>query len=214
MWGLVVEVAVISAAVYLGIALILMGWPTPAPSAAPRTPALELDSLVTSGELAEPAPSRHFMARDGATRLYRVYPGGSGDVLIFLHGSSSDGRYLARLANALVASTGLTVVTPDMRGHGSEPGRRGDVPSVDRQEQDIADLIAALRAERPYRHFLLGGHSIGAGLAIRYAAGQQQPKPDGMVLVAPYIHRKSPAARPRAVHELIESEGIPLSGGL
>jgi len=198
MWGLVVEVALISVAVYLCIALVLMGWPTPAPSAAPGRPALELGSLVTSGELAAPAPPRHFTARDGATRLYRVYPGSSGDVLIFMHGSSSDGRYLARLANALAASTGLTVVTPDMRGHGAEPGRRGDVPSVDRQEQDIADLIAVLRAERPYRRFLLGGHSIGAGLAIRYAAGQEQPKPDGMVLIAPYIHRTSPAARPNS----------------
>lgn len=191
MWGLVVEIALISVAVYLCIALVLIGWP--APSAAPGTATLELDSLVAGGELAEPAIPRHFTARDGATRLYRVYPGGSGDVLIFLHGSSSDGRYLARFANALVASTGLTVVTPDMRGHGSKPGRRGDVKSVDRQEQDIADLIAVLRAEKSYGRFLLGGHSIGAGLAIRYVAGQEQPRPDGMV---PPISLPEPVIRP------------------
>ena len=198
MWSLVVEITLVSIAVYLAIALILIAWPTPAPSAAPVTATLELESLVAGSELAEPAAPGHFTARDGTARLYRVYPGGSGDVLIFLHGSSSDGRYLARLANDVVASTGLTVVTPDMRGHGAEPGHRGDVEAVDRQEQDIADLIAVLRAQNPSGRFLLGGHSIGAGLAIRYAAGGEQPKPDGMVLIAPYIHRKSPAARPNS----------------
>ncbi|AWM03844.1 alpha/beta hydrolase [Bradyrhizobium amphicarpaeae] len=198
MWPLVVEIALISIAVYLAIAMVLIAWPTPAPSAAPGTATRELDSLVAGGELAEPAAPRHFAARDGAIRLYRVYPGTGSDVLVFLHGSSSDGRYLARLANALVALTGLTVVTPDMRGHGSEPGRRGDIEAVDRQEQDIADLIAVLRTQNSSGRFLLGGHSIGAGLAIRDAAGQEKPKPDGMVLIAPYIHRRSPAARPNS----------------
>nr|GAJ32392.1 lysophospholipase [Bradyrhizobium sp. DOA9] len=157
-----------------------------------------MDSLVAGGSLAEPAAPRHFTARDGAIRPYRLYPGSGCDVLIFLHGSSSDGRYLAGLASDVAASTGLTVVTPDMRGHGSKPGRRGDVDAIDRQEQDIGDLITMLRDEGSYGRFLLGGHSIGAGLAIRYAAGREQPKPAGMVLIAPYIHRKSPGARPNS----------------
>lgn len=87
------------------------------------------------------------------------------------------------------------MATLDLRGHGPEPVRRGDVDSVGQQEQDIADLVAALRTAKPFGRFLLGGHSIGGGLAIRYAAGREQPKPDGLVLVAPYIHRHSPAAR-------------------
>ena len=45
---------------------------------------------------------------------------------------------------------------------------------------------------------LFGGiiSGVGSGLAIRYAAGDQQPKPAGLILIAPYIHRKSPVARP------------------
>ncbi len=195
MWGLVIETALISVAVYVAIALVLIAWPAPAPTAAPERATLELDSLVAGGTLAEPAAPRHFTARDGATRPYRLYRGRGSDVLIFLHGSSSDGRYLARLATEIATSSGLTVITPDMRGHGSEPGRRGDVDSVDRQEQDIADLVAKLREEGSSGRFLLGGHSIGAGLAIRFVAGLERLKPDGMVLIAPYIHRKSPAAR-------------------
>lgn len=195
MWGLVAETALISVAVYVAIALVLIAWPPPASVAVPERATLELGSLVAGGTLAEPAAPRHFTARDGAIRPYRLYPGSSGDVLIFLHGSSSDGRYLARLAGDVAAATGLTVVTPDMRGHGAEPGRRGDIDAVDRQEQDIADLIATLRKDGQSGRFLLGGHSIGAGLAIRYVAGRERPRPDGMVLIAPYIHRKSPAAR-------------------
>lgn len=195
MWGQVVEIVLVSAAAYVAIALALIAWPPPAASAAPVVPMLELDNLVTGGELASPAPPYHFTASDGASRLYRLYPGRGDGFLVFLHGSSSDGRYLAGLATAVANATGLTVVTPDMRGHGTEPGKRGDVEAVNRQEQDIADLVRELQKGTLSRRFLLGGHSIGAGLAIRYTAGEEQPKPDGMILVAPYIHRKSPAAR-------------------
>jgi alpha-beta hydrolase superfamily lysophospholipase len=141
------------------------------------------------------APGSTFKARDGATRLYRLYQGSGPDVLVLLHGSGSDSRYLAGLARALAAQSALTIVTLDMRGHGPEPGRRGDVDGADQQEQDIADLIAHLKGQGPIGRFLLGGHSIGGGLAIRYAGGREQPRPDGLVLLAPYVHRNSPAAR-------------------
>jgi alpha-beta hydrolase superfamily lysophospholipase len=142
------------------------------------------------------APGSTFKARDGASRLYRLYQGSGADVLVLLHGSGSDSRYLAGLARALSAQSAITVATLDMRGHGPEPGRRGDVGWVDQQEQDIADLLAHLRGQGPLGRFFLAGHSMGGGLAIRYAAGREQPKPDGLVLLAPYIHRHSAAARP------------------
>jgi len=191
------EVAFVSVGVYLCVALALLAWPAPAIPDVPGKAADELDRLLAADHLAAPAAPMYFTARDGARRLYRRYRGGGEDILVFLHGSSSDSRYLARFATAVAAASGLTVITPDMRGHGPEPGRRGDVDAVERQEQDIADLIAVLSADRqPGGRWLLGGHSIGGGLAIRYAAGGQHPKPDGMILVAPYIHRMSPAARP------------------
>lgn len=184
------------ALVYSVIALALVTWPFPESAGKRGDAADELDSLVASGNLVQPAAPRFFEARDGARRLYRLYQGPGPDLLIFLHGSSSDSRYLARLANSLSKLPGgATVATLDMRGHGPEPRRRGDVDHVHQQEQDIADLLAALKRTNRFDRFLLGGHSIGGGLAIRYAAGHEQPKPDGLVLVAPFIHRKSPAAR-------------------
>jgi pimeloyl-ACP methyl ester carboxylesterase len=193
-----IEFGLIGLAIYCAIALTLLAWPVGAAGAGRA--AAELDRLVAGGSLSEPAAPRFFAARDGARRLYRRYdepdakPGA--DLLVLLHGSGSDSRYLARLARLIAATARLSVVTLDLRGHGPEPGRRGDVDAVDQQEQDIADLVAALEAEQTFGRFLLGGHSIGGGLAIRYAAAGQHPKPQGLVLIAPYVHRRSPAARP------------------
>lgn len=89
------------------------------------------------------------------------------------------------------------VATLDMCGHGPEPGRRrGDMDHVLQQEQDIADLWTALQQARGFERFVLGGHSIGGGLSIRYACGAETPRPDSLLLIAPFIHRKSPAVRP------------------
>ncbi|MDR2240245.1 MAG: alpha/beta hydrolase [Zoogloeaceae bacterium] len=177
--------------------MALVAWPFPESVENHGHAADELAKLVASGTFVEPAEPSFFEARDGARRLYRLYPGSGADLLIFLHGSGGDSRYLARLANALARlPDGPTVATPDMRGHGPEPVRRGDVDHMHQQEQDIADLYAALKRIRHFDRFLLGGHSSGGGMALRYAAGHEQPRPDGLMLVAPFIHRKSPAACP------------------
>lgn len=191
-----IEFAVIGIAIYCAIALMLLAWPVRRSAGYPGPAAGELDKLVVGGSLIEPTVPLFFWARDGAKRLYRLYEGAGADIFILLHGSSSDSRYLARLAGSLATTTGLTVATLDLRGHGPEPTRHGDVDRINQQEQDIADLLAALKAGKSFDRFLLGGHSIGGGLAIRYAAGDQQPKPAGLILIAPYIHRKSPVARP------------------
>jgi alpha-beta hydrolase superfamily lysophospholipase len=76
------------------------------------------------------------------------------------------------------------------------PGRRGDVDHVDQQEWDIADLVKAIAAEAPVRRLLVGGHSIGGGLALRYASGNQAPKPAAVLLLSPYVSRQAPSSRP------------------
>jgi alpha-beta hydrolase superfamily lysophospholipase len=187
--------ALVSALAYVAIALALVAWPAPTGSA-PGEASRQLAGEIGRYTSVQPAPPSFFEARDGARRLYRLYQGSGPDLLVLLHGSASDGRYLAGLARSLAFDAGLTVATLDMRGHGAEPVTRGDVDSVDRQERDIADLVAALAKAKPHRHFILAGHSIGGGLAIRYAAGREEPRPARVVLLAPYIHRNAPSARP------------------
>jgi alpha-beta hydrolase superfamily lysophospholipase len=186
----------IGTVVYFTIALALIAWPMPEPRPDASVATRQLGGLVQGGALAEPAPPQTFRARDGAGRIYRLYAGTGPSMLVLLHGSASDGRYLAKLSRSIAAATGFTVVTLDMRGHGSEPVRRGDVDDVSQQERDIADLVTTLRSTRTFDRFVLGGHSIGGGLAIRYAAGTQEPRPSALFLLAPYVHRSSPAARP------------------
>jgi pimeloyl-ACP methyl ester carboxylesterase len=57
--------------------------------------------------------------------------------------------------------------------------------------------MASLRA-RSFKRVFVGGHSLGGGLAIRYAAGSETPRPDGLILLAPFINQGSPAAFPEA----------------
>ncbi|MEZ5852040.1 MAG: alpha/beta fold hydrolase [Hyphomicrobiaceae bacterium] len=135
-----------------------------------------------------------FTARDGARRVYRQYGGGE-DLLVFMHGSGGDSRHLARFATHLAAEAGIRIVTLDMRGRGEKPIRRGDVNHVDQQEWDIADLVKPVSAEEPVQRFFVGEHSIGGGLALRYASGNEMLKPDAVILLPPYVSRKSPSSR-------------------
>lgn len=181
----------------LGIALALVAWPTPAEETQLSKPSQELEQFVKSAPHVQPAQAQYFKARDGVDRLYRQYEGAGPDVLVFFHGSTGDSRYLALLSRRIAAQTGLTVVTLDMRGHGPAPVRRGDADYVGQQEHDVADLMESLRA-RNFKRVFIGGHSLGGGLAIRYAAGTQSPRADGVILVAPFINQASPAAFPGA----------------
>lgn len=190
----IVMFAATSVVCFAGVALALVAWPQRRPKGFGGAAGAEMAAFVEAGGFVPPAPPRTFIARDGAKRVYRLYGAGA-DVLVFLHGSGGDSRYLAKLATAVAAGARLRVATLDMRGHGVEPGRRGDVDHVEQQEHDIADLCAHVAGEQPIRKLLVGGHSIGGGLAIRYAAGRQTPRPDGVVLLSPYVHRRSPSAR-------------------
>ena len=181
----------------LCVALALIAWPTVVEESQLAKPSQELEAFMKSAPQIEPGQVRYFKARDGADRLYREYDGTGQDVLVFFHGSTGDSRYLALLSRRIAAQTGLTVVTLDMRGHGPSPVRRGDADYVGQQEHDIADLLTSLRA-RNFKRVFMGGHSLGGGLAIRYAAGSQAPRPDGLILLAPFINQASPAAFPGA----------------
>jgi pimeloyl-ACP methyl ester carboxylesterase len=162
----------------------MIAWPPPAEETQLAKPSHELEAFLKTAPRFQPAEVQHYTARDGVERPYRQYDGAGKDALIFLHGSTGDSRYLALLSRRIAARTGLTVVTPDMRGHGFAPQRRGDDDYVGQQEHDIADLITALRA-RNFRRIFIGGHSLGGGAMIRYAAGSETPRADGLILLAP-----------------------------
>jgi len=193
MFARIVAFAAISVGIYFVIALGLIV------SQRPGKPSGEggLDfAALTGREAGEPVPLQSFRARDGAQLSYRSYASGRDDapLLVFVHGSGWHGLGYDGLARAIAESGAADVVLPDLRGHGENPERRGDIDYIGQFEDDLADLIEIVR--KPGQKLVIGGHSSGGGLAIRFAGGKYGEMADGAVLLAPYLHYKAPTVRP------------------
>ena len=88
------------------------------------------------------------------------------------------------------------MVSPDLRGHGRSPGRRG---VIRRYDDLVADIRAALdwaARERPGLPCFLLGHSNGGLLALRLVLeadpGHDGPPPAGLILSNPSLQIVTP----------------------
>ncbi len=139
---------------------------------------------------------QNYNARDNTLLAYRHYPAESNKVLILLHGSGWHSQYFLPLAG-FIASQGIAqVYTPDLRGHGRSPQRRGDVDYIGQLEDDLADLIAEVKKDNPNSMLIVGGHSSGGGLAIRFAGSRYGQQADAYLLLAPWLQYNAPTRRP------------------
>ncbi|WP_232784154.1 alpha/beta hydrolase [Moritella sp. Urea-trap-13] len=129
---------------------------------------------------------------------YRHYPSQSNIVLILLHGSGWHSQYFLPLAESISAGGLAEVYTPDLRGHGPTPERRGDVEHIDQLEDDLADLIAHIRKVRPNAKLIVGGHSSGGGLAIRFAGSRYAKQVDAYLLLSPFLKYNAATMRPNS----------------
>ena len=137
-----------------------------------------------------------FTARDGKKLTYRFYPSHSKNVMILLHGSGWHSRYLYSLAE-FISTEGLAkVYTPDLRGHGPAPERRGDIDTIDQLEEDIADLVALVRRDNPDAALIISGHSSGGGLALRFAGSKYGRQADAYILLSPWLKYDALTIRP------------------
>jgi len=153
------------------------------------------DALATDSH--RPSPEQRFQARDNTTLVYRSYGAQASIELILLHGSGFHSTYLSRLATEIASSGIARVWTPDIRGHGFRPQRRGDIDYIDQLEDDLADFSAWLRAMNPQAELVIGGHSAGGGLTIRFAGGSYRDTADGYLLLAPFLQYNAPTIRPQ-----------------
>ena len=153
------------------------------------------DALTTDPH--RPSPEQRFQARDNTTLVYRSYGAQASIELILLHGSGFHSAYLSRLATEIASSGIARVWTPDIRGHGFRPQRRGDIDYIDQLEDDLADFSAWLRAMNPQAELVIGGHSAGGGLTIRFAGGSYRDTADGYLLLAPFLQYNAPTIRPQ-----------------
>ena len=193
----------------VGVATLTLGAMLAQPLASP--PPLE---SIHAGAMAiphdgEPALSR-FQARDGTWLAYRLYPaadGGRDHLAIVYHGSSASSDEMNAVALAL-AKAGFVAVAVDARGHGAS-GSRGDIGYIGQLEDDLADLVARLRADYPTARLTLVGHSAGGGFALRAAAAPVGASFDRFVLLAPYLGYRAPTNRPSEGKGLWAAPDIP-----
>jgi len=176
--------------VYLAVAVTLTMF-------APRISggaSLNFDTLRGDRALQDPPELQTFTARDGEALSFAHYPADSERHLILLHGSGYHGAYLAPMARHLSESGTANVHVMNIRGHFRSGKTRGDIAYLGQLEDDIADFIVLQRQSKPDARFVIGGHSSGGALAVRYAAGPHDASVGNVLALAPILGHRAPTA--------------------
>lgn len=185
---------VISCAIPLLIALGLIASQQPRD----RTGATGLDFSSPMSVDRTPNDLVPFQGADGDTLYMRRYDSAQPDapLLVLVHGSGWHSLGFDPLADRIAAAGLATVLVPDLRGHGPNPIRRGDIDYIGQLEDDLHALITS--EVQPDQNVILGGHSSGGGLVIRYAGGTNGQSIDAAILMAPFLQYDAPTTRPNS----------------
>ncbi len=154
----------------------------------------DFEALAGLDRTTLPAP-RPVIARDGTALAVRHYGHDARTAVVALHGMFTDGSCFHRMATDLVRRGRATVHVPDLRGHGASGGRPGDVDHVGQLDEDLVDVLASVRAQRPGASVVLLGHSSGGALVLRHAGAGPGAGVEGYVLLAPFLGGDAPTTR-------------------
>lgn len=191
----IIKMLLISCMVYLLICFVLIYWPAPS-----DTPDQKYDysSIKKDKNILATAEEHWMKMRDGATLFTRIYPAESDQVLVLIHGSGSESRYLSDLGASLAQAGVATVITPDMRGHGRSDGQKGEIDYIGQLEDDLDDIIEYCHKERRADKVILAGHSSGGGLVVRYLGNLPEAIVHKAVFLAPYLGYDAPTVRDKS----------------
>lgn len=194
----VIKFALIALTIYCSIAAVLIL--TNRPTAPHNTEAPLSFEALTAVSYDTLPPLQPYTTRDGSALQYRFYQSDTEttNVLILLHGSGWHSMQFHPVAESLRQNGVAHIFTPDLRGHGVAPQTRGDVAYIGQLEDDVADLIDVAKAQFPQARIILGGHSSGGGLVVRFAGGEHGQLADGYLLLAPYLQYDAPTTRPNS----------------
>ena len=112
--------------------------------------------------------------------------------IVVLHGVQSHGGWYHDLGSAL-ASAGYEAHFPDRRGSGTNQEDRGHTPSAQRLVDDVAEVLAKLRAAGP-EPVAVAGISWGGKLAV-LAAADFPDRVDLLALLCPGLHPRVDVSR-------------------
>jgi len=188
----IITFAITSVLIYFGIAATMIVFGKPKQTG---ISSLNLDFKELFLDYSELPGLKKYQARDGVQLSYRYYSAESDTTMILLHGSGWHSQYFLPLAQFLSAEGLAKVYTPDLRGHGPNPVRRGDVDYICQLEDDLADLLDMVRARNPKDMLIVGGHSSGGGLALRFAGSQYGNQADAYLMLSPFLKYNAPTMR-------------------
>ncbi len=172
------------AIVYLLISLLLVYWPSPEPFEGTEPFPAPWETDATDRDPVD-AEELRIPMRDGEVLFARRFPADAGTTIILSHGVAADSSLMQQGAAMMNELTGAAVITPDLRGHGKSGGRPFDIDYIGQYEDDLEDTIRFVEQERPDDRIIVAGHSMGGGVAMRYALKEGAPVPDAYLLFAP-----------------------------
>lgn len=192
------------AGLLFALALVMILWSDPTFARLPDLSPAELAAIKSRYQQPYPAETRRFRMRDGevlASQYLKrtdLKQADARTTIVLVHGVLDSSFPHNRDSGLLREATGADVVAIDLRGHGASGGTRGDVDYIGQYEDDLADVIREIRARQPGGKIILAGHSMGGGIALRYAQRPGVPPVDGYLLFAPYLGWSSPTTRKEA----------------
>jgi len=168
----------------------------PEPIFKPESKNVEIDPKVFSEmgfEQVYETENYTFTTRDNTKIFAYKFPNSSQNTIILIHGVGSSAYLYNKTAGLLQKATQAEIYAIDLRGHGQSEGEIGDVDYINQYANDLADIVKAIRKEKPNGKIIIAGHSMGGGISLRYAMMQNKEKVDGFILFAPLIGHNSPA---------------------
>ena len=168
-------------ALYLASAVVMTFWPEPEFSYTPSLADVLKNAEGSGTSLAQvyDYEERRFQARDGVELLARRFISDSDVTVLLLHGITGQSGRLNKASGLIREASTNEVIALDLRGHGQSAGRRGDVDYIGQYEEDVADVVAEIHAGNPGGKVILSDHSMGGGIALRYAKLEDAPAVDG-----------------------------------
>jgi len=159
------------------------------------SPAPRFERNLSSLGCTDDEATRCLKMRDGATLHARRTGASEQRIVLLLHGVMASSEELQSTATMLRDTAAAEVWTLDLRGHGHSSGARGDIVHIGQYEEDVADVVSTLRKRHPRAKIILAGHSMGGGIAMRYAARRDVPAVDAYLLLAPHLGMSAPTTR-------------------
>ena len=179
----------ISAAIYFVAALVLTFWPVPEFTTDPEIALARAAETAGVQEEVYDYEEIRFTMRDGVELFGRRFAADSDTTVLFVHGVAGESSGHNQTAGMIRAAGPVDFIALDLRGHGESGGRLWDIDYIGQYEDDLADRI------------ILAGHSMGGGIALRYALLPDAPKVDAYLLFAPNLGINSLTTRTESTED-------------